>query len=688
MLPIATILLVAGILGWSAYDEHQQTLDRELRSLESNARIAEAQVSGLLRNVEQLLNTIAEEQRRLTPEQREAFDQVLSERMRQFPEIRSLVVIDANGRVELTGTARLKGFDSSQRDYFQAHLAAPLTPNFYISRPFKTASGNDMSIAFSVALRDAQGKLEGMVVAGMNPRYFESVLTQVRPAGDWTVANLINAQGDVIYRIPDHQSSVTTNVAGNSIIQEHLSSTQAVTRHIGVSVIDGQKRLYAIARIGKTKLSVSVARGYDAVLLEWRANLLLRGLIFAAAVAMVLGLARIAQHRQRERDQEARFSAGIIDSIPGLFYLLDTAGCMVRWNTKMEIASGWSADELTGKSALELIAPADRAAVQAAIAEVFEHGDTIVEADLINRHGDTSPHLFSGHRTELNNTRYLVGVGMDISARKAAELELERHRNHLEELVGQRTADLSVAKEAAENASFAKSALLAELQLSNQELEAFSYSVSHDLRAPLRALHGFSHLIEEEYGDRLDAAGLQYLARIRNGAERMSSLIDDLLELARLSRQELARQRIDLTAMATDICTTLAEHHPERSVDWVVAPELVMRADPTLMRVVLENLLRNAWKFSAEKTGARIEVGVTHDKGRREFLVRDNGAGFDMAYAAQLFRPFQRLHGGQRFEGTGIGLAIVQRILARHGGSIRAEAAPEQGATFYFSLPD
>ena len=222
-----------------------------------------------------------------------------------------------------------------------------------------------------------------------------------------------------------------------------------------------------------------------------------------------------------------------------------------------------------------------------------------------------------------------------------------------------------------------------ELEHANRELEAFSYSVSHDLRAPLRAIDGFSQALLEDFGGRLDADGEHRLRRVRAAAQRMGQLIDDLLALSRVSRTDLRRERVDLSQLAGLVVSELARAHPERQVTVDIAPELRAVGDPRLLRIVLDNLIGNAWKFTARTEAARITVGVAADG----FFVRDNGAGFDMAYAGKLFSPFQRLHPAEEFAGTGIGLATVQRIVHRHGGTVRAEGVPGAGATFHFRLP-
>ncbi|MCR4438165.1 MAG: response regulator [bacterium] len=233
-----------------------------------------------------------------------------------------------------------------------------------------------------------------------------------------------------------------------------------------------------------------------------------------------------------------------------------------------------------------------------------------------------------------------------------------------------------------------------ELAEANKELESFNYTVSHDLRSPLQCIEGFAHALLEEYADRLDEQGRQYLLHLRAAAQRMSQLVSDLLQFSRSHRGELRYARVDLTAMAKQIAADLSFAHPERQVHFVVAEGMSAWADEGYLRVVLENLIGNAWKFTSKHQTATIEVGELREHrppqadGQAVYFVRDDGAGFDQTYASKLFVPFQRLHSLSEFEGNGIGLATVQRIVVRHGGKVWAEGQVEQGATFYFTLPE
>jgi signal transduction histidine kinase len=253
------------------------------------------------------------------------------------------------------------------------------------------------------------------------------------------------------------------------------------------------------------------------------------------------------------------------------------------------------------------------------------------------------------------------------------------------ELLRQQTERLRASEQEARELADARATLVADLEQKNREMETFSYTVSHDLRAPLRRIESFGRALAETQADRLDDEGRRYLTRIRSCSQDMAQLIDAVLYLSRVARADLRRQEVDLSALAHAIVGRLRETD-DRSVDVRVRPALVAEGDGQLLRIALENLLDNAWKFTRQQPEPRIELGVTHLSGEPAYFVRDNGAGFDMSYAERLFTPFQRLHLSSEFPGTGIGLATVQRIVNRHGGRIWAEGSVGQGATFLFTL--
>jgi PAS domain S-box-containing protein len=339
----------------------------------------------------------------------------------------------------------------------------------------------------------------------------------------------------------------------------------------------------------------------------------------------------------------------------------------VRWNKACEEVVGLPRDQALGKNDHDFFPPEEAAFFSAKDREVLRSGQMLDIPEETIHTAHQGIRVLHTRKVPIldaaGQPQYLLGISEDITEQQQAEA----HIRELNQRLTERAAQLEAA---------------------NQELEAFSYSVSHDLRAPLRAIDGFSQALLEDYHDRLDAAGQDYLGRIRRAAQRMGLLIDDLLGLARVSRTAIKAETVDVSALAQAVLAECRAAEPDRSVDTVVSTGLTTSADPRLLRVALENLLGNAWKFTSRQPQARIEVGAAQQNGLTVFCVRDNGAGFDMTSADRLFGAFQRMHTLDEFPGTGIGLAIVERIIRRHGGRIWAESAAGQGAAFYFVLPN
>jgi two-component system, cell cycle sensor histidine kinase and response regulator CckA len=342
-------------------------------------------------------------------------------------------------------------------------------------------------------------------------------------------------------------------------------------------------------------------------------------------------------------------------------------------NPVAEALTGWSSSEAVGRIADEILtlvnsktgSPLTSPLRQA----LLERTTTTMEGDvdLVARSGKVTPIDDSAAPILDDFGKVLGGVMVfkDITDARRAHQKIQTANAELERRVVERTAQLEAA---------------------NQELESFNYSVAHDLRAPLRGIDGFSAILINSHTANLGPEGLDCLNRIRAGAERMRQLIDDLLYLARVARFDFHRQPVDLTELATQILAELRAARKDREVQVVVQKGVAVEGDRRLLRIVLENLLGNAWKFTGKTAAPKIEFGSCTEEGRQVCYVRDNGVGFEMKYAGKLFAVFQRLHTAEEFEGTGVGLAIVERIIHRHGGRIRAESAPEQGATFSFMV--
>lgn len=369
--------------------------------------------------------------------------------------------------------------------------------------------------------------------------------------------------------------------------------------------------------------------------------------------------------KEERRKSEARFRS-LLELAPDAILICDRQGTIMFANGQAVNWFGYPLDELLGRS-VDMLVP-----------DTFR---------------SVHDHLRDGYMASPRARPMGAGLDLHVRRKDGYELPVEISLSPLETedglLVTAIVRDVSERRESERqirelNASLAQRT--AELEAINQELEAFSYSVSHDLRAPLRAIDGFSQALTEDYAGQLDATAQDYLRRVRAGTQRMGRLIDDLLHLSRISRAELAPERVDLSALAETVAAELRGHEPERTVEFVGQPGLCVEGDSHLLQVVLENLLGNAWKFTTGKVPARIEFGLLEADAVQAYYVRDNGAGFDMTYVNKLFGAFQRLHSADQFPGTGIGLATVKRIIARHGGRVWAEGAVDAGATVYFTL--
>lgn len=385
--------------------------------------------------------------------------------------------------------------------------------------------------------------------------------------------------------------------------------------------------------------------------------------VLAAAVAFVgRALDRAAETRrladERVRASEARFRA-IAETASDGIVVADVRGAVTYLNAAALRIFGRTETQALGRSVTQFMPERYHEAHLQGLERFAATGEgrligRTVELAGLRADGEEFPLELSLASWRSGGEIFVAALLRDVTVRRRAEEDLQRHA--------------------------------AQLEISNAELDAFSYSVSHDLRAPLRAIDGFSLALIEDFGRQLDEKGADYLRRVRTAAQRMSQLIDDLIDLSRVSRAEMKREPVDLTAIAREVEQELRRREPGREVEVEVDPDLSVEGDSRLLRLALENLLGNAWKYTRTRPRARIELARVQYEGRPGFEVRDNGVGFDMAAANRLFGAFQRLHRADEFEGTGIGLATVQRIVRRHGGRVWASAVKDRGATFGFTL--
>lgn len=467
----------------------------------------------------------------------------------------------------------------------------------------------------------------------------------------------IPGQGLTAFKIASEYAIIALNLAAASV----LWARRRTPRPFNASALFGAACAMALGEFFFT-LYVSVTDVFNlfghvyvviAYLFVYRA-------IFVAAIK--------APYRQLQLS-EAKLR-GTLDAIPDPVWLKDADGVYLECNATFERLYGAGKADIIGKTdydfvdrkLADFIREHDRMAVIAGKPSISEECLDFADGGYRGLFETVKTPIYA----DAGKLIGVLGIARDISGRKQAEDEISRLNIDLEHRVSERTRQLESA---------------------NKELEAFSYSVSHDLRSPLRSIDGFSRVLLQNYHAQLDPTGKDWLERICRASQRMGNLIDDMLLLSQVARSPLRRETVNLSNIAENVADELRKTFPVREVRFILQDDLIIYGDSGLLRVVIDNLLGNAWKYTGKKSGAEIEFGAREINGEATFFVRDNGTGFDMNYAHKLFGPFQRLHGLDEFEGTGIGLATVQRIIHRHYGKVWADAIEGQGATFYFTLP-
>jgi PAS domain S-box-containing protein len=390
-------------------------------------------------------------------------------------------------------------------------------------------------------------------------------------------------------------------------------------------------------------------------------------LILALIFGCVIATAAVAGLLWQRKTKFHRYTRSLIEASLDPLVTISPSGKITDVNTSTETATGRTRTELIGTDFCDYFTEPEKA--RAGYEQVFREGSVRdYPLELRHRDGSVTSVLYNAtvYRDELGKVVGVFASARDVTERKRAEEEIRALNASLEQRVAARTA---------------------QLELANKELESFVYSASHDLRTPLRSIDGFSRALLEDYSDKLDDEGKENLKTIRAASQRMGQLIDDILQLSRLSRTQLRLLPVNLSALAATVADDLKKTEPRRRVEFVIEPECMAFADGNLMRIVLENLIGNAWKFTGKQPDAKIQFGMEIRNGSPVYFVRDNGVGFEMQYVDKLFGPFQRLHKMTEFPGSGIGLASVRRIIRRHGGEAWIEGRINEGTTAYFSIP-
>ena len=587
-----------------------------------------------------------------------------------FPFIDRVFLADPTGTLmaDTPVLAEVRGKNFAHRDWYQgvSHNWEPYISNVYQ----RAAEPRYNVIAVSIPIRTEEKTIVGILV----------LQVQLDALVGWSKSIEIGASGFVYFVDRKGQLAAHPKISSEGEIIDY--STVPVVQKVlrgqsGVEIVlnplEQEEQIAAYAPVPKTGWGVVAAESTRTAFARRDENLkglLIRyGLIFLVSCILTYVILHVLSARERAEAERQRFEKllnSVVENNPVMIFLKDAKELrFVLFNKAAETITGYTREAVIGKNDYDLFPTEEADFFTAKDREVLAQRAAvdIAEEGIHTKHqGLRLLHTRKMALLDPDGTpQYLLGVSEDITERKRAEESIRRLNAELQ------------------NQSI-------QLQAANKELEAFSYSVSHDLRAPLRSIDGFSQALLEDYADKLDEEGKNNLQRVRASSQHMAQLIDDLLKLSRVTRSEMRREPVDLTAMAHALAADLQSTAPERQITFIIADGLVAQGDTALLRIAMENLLDNAWKYTSKHPGAQIEFGFSRNNGQSAYFVRDDGAGFDMTYADKLFGAFQRLHSVTEFKGTGIGLATVQRIIRRHGGRVWAEAKVNQGATFYFTL--
>ena len=668
--------VAAGLLWWQALRSQAQLREQVLLQAEQRSDHVASAVAGQMRAQLGVLDLALKALReRWRPDAPGRMDALVQEELSSMPPglVSHLTVINAQGTVVYNSLGAPPGAYAGDRRYFTQLRTGG--DRLVVSEAVRSRLTGQWSFTVTRPLL-RNGRFDGVISLVVRSDFVSARLAEVELSPK-DVVSLVHPDGHYLARSRENEASMGKLAPADRPYRQDPALEHGTYRV--EDSVDHAARTYGWHRLPGTGLVVSVGLSDETVLAPLRSaqarNLWVTGVLsllllgFGALVArdqrrMALGQRALAASEAQLREAQRLTHMGS--------WSHEVATGEVRWSD--EVFRIFELDPATTQPSyerfLQWVHPDDAAEVQHVYETSVRERQPYNHVHRLQLPGGRVKYVRQRGVTLYDGERAVRSMGtvQDVTEMRTTQQALQRLNEELESRVSQRTAELAQA---------------------NRELEAFAYSVSHDLRTPLRSIHGFATVLEEEESARMSDAGQRHLRRIQDGARRMGQLITDLLSLAHLGRAAMEQVQVDLSELALQLAADLQRSDPEREVDWDIQEGLVAMADPGLMRAVLQNLLGNAWKYTGQT--ARPRIRFTREQqggGLVTFCVRDNGAGFDMAYAAQLFQPFKRLHAHHEFEGSGVGLATVVRVIRRHGGQVRGEGVVGQGAAFFFSLPE
>ncbi len=668
VIAVAAVAMSALFL-WSEYRQMVQTAIAQTttltRALEEHVLRTFTTVDTQLRNAGRRLAETRALERPSTPR----VVAVLREEAAGAGFLRSIYVYDAAGRGHTTSLgADIGHLRAPEFEYLREVLDGP-SGRLVIGRVIIGAVTQRSNIPVARAILEGNGRLAGIIGTAIEPSYFAEFYKALKLEAGASLA-LLRDDGAVLARFPE-LTGAPRDISGSAAFRERVAKEPSGTVDVR-SVLDGTMRMISFRHVPGWKLIVVNTLERDAVIAPWWRVARAVGVIVLALLGILLALLLLAlRELKRRAEAEERYVLAVQGSNDGIWdwnILTHEDYLSPRWKETL----GYRDEEIANRdsSFFELVHPDDKGSVSEAVTRHLEKNEPYrVELRMRHKDGGWRWILARGEamRDAAGRAVRMAGSISDITDRKRAEQALRETNDQLEQRVQERTAKLASA---------------------NKELETFTYSVSHDLKAPLRGIDGYSRLLLDEYSDKLDDEGRQFLSNVRQAAQQMGELINDLLAYSRLERRELHAGQVDLQQLVEALLDGRAEEIKARGLAVNVAlPVALVRADHDGLAMVLRNLLENALKFTRDTPDPKIEIGG-RDTGDAYILwVRDNGVGFDMKFHDKIFAIFQRLHRAEDYPGTGVGLAIVKKAMERMGGRVWAESEPGRGATFYLEIP-
>lgn len=644
IIPAAVLLIVGATLSWVAYDEYWQAQEVEYRLLEAHARNADAQVAGTLNKIARLLGQIAARRIEARPLHGRAFTEILARHHEDFTELGTLLITDAEGRIEYATDPAIVGRTVAQEAYFTAQRRGGQAPALFLSRPDKALLGS-MAIVLTLPVRDGNGRFRGIAGVTIDYRFFPNLFQAINPDDSASMTVMFNREGDILFRRADPEKFFGFNIATASVVlREHLAAGTPVTRHIGPSAFNGKTRLFLVRRVGDTGIGLILSRQLDEVLAKWRRDAIFYALIFAFTTVVVGFLAVAAARSKRQVLAGKAFADQLIATANVMVVGLDAAGRVTIFNETAERISGYPRDAVLGADWLELLVAKTDAPRIAALLQQFRDGGTLphaVEHAIACKSGQER--IISWQISIIATPRAAIAFGIDVTERKQIEAERER----------------------------------------------FVAMVSHEFRTPLATIDGaIQHL--EMNAAAVDEASRKRYDKIQKAVDRLTALLDDYLLQEHLGRVRhgLDLERVPTRSLLRDLQASSAALSTEHlvTIEDDNIPDTVL-CDADLMRLSLRVLADNAVKYTPPGSKIQISCRRAADQGI-EILVRDNGPGIQRDELPRLFNKFFRGRHGAQHSGTGIGLHLARSVVESHGGSLTVRNIPGSGAEFRVWLPE